>query len=200
MRKLLEQNKENHHCRNRKRRSSISNNSYLCINEEELSEILNERDVLVEEDLTQSVSSLSINSYEGDSLVFETERMRFEQVKETCSTFDILLFKNKSLMSKVQRIFTNSDYDHTALLLKTTSNDLLMLEATSNSGVAIYTFNSLLKIDRSKYFQRYHFVVSIIIESVCVGIRVTRTWLRSHSWRISFARRWVKSTSSTRCI
>lgn len=80
--------------------------------------------------------------------------MFFEQVKETGNTFDILLFKNKSLMSKVQRIFTNSDYDHAALLLKTTSNDLLMLEATSNSGVAIYTFNSLIKIDKSKYFSR----------------------------------------------
>ena len=58
-------------------------------------------------------------------------------------------------MSKVQRIFTNSDYDHTAMLLKTANNELLMLEATSNSGVAIYTFNSLLRIDRSKYFSRY---------------------------------------------
>jgi hypothetical protein len=55
----------------------------------------------------------------------------------------------------MQRIFTNSDYDHTALLLRTASNDLLMLEATSNSGVAIYTFNSLLKIDKGKYFSRY---------------------------------------------
>lgn len=80
--------------------------------------------------------------------------MFFEQVRETCNTFDILLFKNKSLMSKMQRILTNSDYDHTALLLKTASNDLLMLEATSNAGVAIYTYNSLLKIDKNKFFSR----------------------------------------------
>ena len=57
-------------------------------------------------------------------------------------------------MSKMQRILTNSDYDHTAMLLRTANNDLLMLEATSNTGVAIYTFSSLLRIDKSKYFAR----------------------------------------------
>ena len=53
--------------------------------------------------------------------------MLFPQVLQTGNTFDILLFKNKSLMSKMQRIFTNSDYDHTAMLLRTANNDLLML-------------------------------------------------------------------------
>jgi hypothetical protein len=61
-------------------------------------------------------------SYSMDSLGFEVERMDINRLKQVGDTFDILLFKNKSIMSKVQRIFTNSDYDHIAMLLKTTSN------------------------------------------------------------------------------
>lgn len=53
--------------------------------------------------------------------------MFFSQVRDIGNTFDVLLFKNNSLMSKVQRMFTNSDYDHTAMLLRTAANDLLML-------------------------------------------------------------------------
>lgn len=41
-----------------------------------------------------------------------------ERLLEMGDTFDIILFKNKSLISKVQRIFTNSDYDHVAMLLR----------------------------------------------------------------------------------
>jgi len=44
-----------------------------------------------------------------------------------CDNFDIILFKNKNLMSKVQRIFTNSDYDHVAMLLKTADNEIYLL-------------------------------------------------------------------------
>ena len=74
-----------------------------------------------------------------DSLGFEVERMEMRQLIQRADTFDILLFKNRNLMSKVQRIFTNSDYDHVGMLLKTTSQDLFLLEATGNSGVAVYT-------------------------------------------------------------
>ena len=42
-------------------------------------------------------------------------------------TFDILLFKNKTLMSKVQRFFTLSDYDHVAMLIKTSTSNLFLL-------------------------------------------------------------------------
>jgi hypothetical protein len=58
-------------------------------------------------------------------------------------------------MSKMQRFFTNSDFDHVALLMRTIGNQLLMLEATSNAGVAIYSFYSLRKLAKNKHFARY---------------------------------------------
>ncbi len=65
-----------------------------------------------------------------------------------------MLFKNKTIISKVQRIFTNSDYDHVALLLRTSSMQLLMLEATGSAGVGLYTMDSLAKINVRTYFER----------------------------------------------
>lgn len=86
---------------------------------------------------------------------FEVERIPIEKLATIGDNFDILLFKNKNLMSKVQRLFTNSDYDHVAMLLKTGDNEIYLLEASSNVGVAVYTLNSLAKIPRYKYYQRY---------------------------------------------
>ena len=94
------------------------------------------------------------DTYSLDSLGFEVERMPIMKLLETAETFDILLFKNKTIMSKVQRIFTNSDYDHVAMLLKTSSKQIFLLEATSNAGVAIYTLESLLHLKIKKYYIR----------------------------------------------
>ena len=41
-------------------------------------------------------------------------------------------------MSKVQRFFIFSDYDHVAMLVKSGSSHIFLLEATSNVGVSIY--------------------------------------------------------------
>ena len=89
-----------------------------------------------------------------DSYNFTSERMPYNEVFFVGDTFDIILFKNKSIMSKVQRFFTNSDFDHVALLMKTVNNQLLMLESTSNSGVAIYNFFSLRYLVSKKHFDR----------------------------------------------
>lgn len=42
-------------------------------------------------------------------------------------------------MSKVQRLFTNSDYDHVAMILRASNRDVFLLESTSSAGVAIYS-------------------------------------------------------------
>jgi hypothetical protein len=42
-------------------------------------------------------------------------------------------------MSRVQRLFTNSDYDHVAMILRASNQEMFMLESTSNAGVAVYT-------------------------------------------------------------
>ena len=57
-------------------------------------------------------------------------------------------------MSKVQRFFTFSDYDHVAMLIKTSTNNIFLLEATSSAGVAIYALESLLGINVHKYYVR----------------------------------------------
>lgn len=62
-----------------------------------------------------------------DSLGFEIERIPIEKLASMGDNFDILLFKNKNLMSKVQRLFTNSDYDHVAMLLKTGDKEIYLL-------------------------------------------------------------------------
>ena len=52
--------------------------------------------------------------------------MEFNDIFSIADTFDILLFKNKNIMSKFQRFFTNSDFDHVSLIIRTTGNKVLM--------------------------------------------------------------------------
>ena len=59
------------------------------------------------------------------------DRITNRQFKATASTGDILLFSGKNLSAKAQRFVTRSKYDHVALLLRYSSNQLAMLEATS---------------------------------------------------------------------
>jgi len=80
--------------------------------------------------------------------------MEMRELIHKADTFDILVFKNRNLMSKMQRILTNSDYDHVGMLLKTTNQDVFILEATSNSGVAVYTLDTLLSCSIHKYYIR----------------------------------------------
>ena len=69
--------------------------------------------------------------------------MIFKEAKNFLDTFDLILFKGKNMMCKVQRFFTNSDFDHIALVIKTVGSNILLFEATGNVGVAIYSFASV---------------------------------------------------------
>lgn len=53
--------------------------------------------------------------------------MGYKDTLNFLNTFDIILFKGKNIMSKVQRLFTNSDFDHVGLILKTVSGNLILL-------------------------------------------------------------------------
>ena len=48
------------------------------------------------------------------------------------ATGDLLLFKGKTTAAKLQRLFTRSQYDHVALLLRYSNGKLMLLEATSS--------------------------------------------------------------------
>jgi len=52
-------------------------------------------------------------------------------------TGDILLFRSESFAAKLQRSVTRSEYDHVALLLKLSDRNIVLFEATGNSGVAL---------------------------------------------------------------
>lgn len=58
-------------------------------------------------------------------------------------------------MSRMQRFFTNSNYDHVGMILKSSHNELYLFECTSTYGVTVYPMSSFLKIDCKKYYDRY---------------------------------------------
>lgn len=50
---------------------------------------------------------------------------------------DVLLFQSKNFAAGLQRAFTNSNYDHAAMLLKYDDGEVVLFEATGNSGVSL---------------------------------------------------------------
>ena len=64
----------------------------------------------------------------------------FEQVAETG---DILIFKGRELSSKLQRFFTKNEYDHVAIIIKT-SYRLEIYESNGNCGVKLRSWNDYI--------------------------------------------------------
>ena len=62
------------------------------------------------------------------------------EVDEFADSFDILLFKNKSTLSKMQRFLTQSEYDHVAMVVRI-GESRFVLEASGGTGVAISDFS-----------------------------------------------------------
>lgn len=50
---------------------------------------------------------------------------------------DLLLFKNKNLATCMQRLFSNSEYDHIGMIYKYPGGDISFLESTKEAGVSI---------------------------------------------------------------
>ena len=118
---------------------------------------LNNMEINQEREIEEFIMKDQLNSsYSLDSLGLEVERMNIEELYTSGDTFDVLLFKNRTMMSKVQRILTNSDYDHVAMLIKASNNELYILESSSNLGVSVYTLKSLIDLPRKKYYFRYN--------------------------------------------
>jgi hypothetical protein len=84
------------------------------------------------EHISESAGRLTnITSVSRASKFWRWDRISNSQFKATASTGDILLFSGKNLAAKAQRFVTRSKYDHVALILKYSSNQLAILEATS---------------------------------------------------------------------
>ena len=59
---------------------------------------------------------------------------------EEADTGDILLFRSSTYNAMAQRTFTGSYYDHVAFILKFESDQIVLLEATGEKGVALCTW------------------------------------------------------------
>ena len=61
---------------------------------------------------------------------------------QTADTFDILLFRCKSLGGRLQRNFINTKWDHVAMCVKfdTEENEVFIFEATGRLGVHFKRF------------------------------------------------------------
>lgn len=74
--------------------------------------------------------------------------MTEQQFLESADTFDVLLFRCNSKAAKVIRGYTNSEYDHAAMVLRFDSQnaskrkDVYILEATG-SGVTIRKWSQM---------------------------------------------------------
>lgn len=60
------------------------------------------------------------------------------------STGDLLLFRGKGIGARLQRLVTRSYYDHVALLLRYSNGQLMLLEATAGTGVALVPWDEFL--------------------------------------------------------
>jgi hypothetical protein len=47
------------------------------------------------------------------------------------SNLDLILFRSKTISASMQRLITNSDYDHVAMILRTCDDEVYLFEANS---------------------------------------------------------------------
>ena len=66
------------------------------------------------------------------------------QFEEEVETGDLLLFRGKSVLSKMQRAVTRGHYDHVALLIKYPSKKIGLFEVTGVDGVAVLLWDDFI--------------------------------------------------------
>jgi hypothetical protein len=84
---------------------------------------------------------------------------KFDRISEAqfisqATTGDLLLFRAKSVASKLQRMVTKADYDHVALILKYASGRIGLLEATGLDGVNIVMWDTFMRYEWHKLYSR----------------------------------------------
>ena len=76
---------------------------------------------------------------------WKSYQMSEKQFIEQADTFDILLFTCNNVGAKLTRGFSNSEYDHAAMVLKFGSEpqEVFFIEATGNIGVGLKRFSGM---------------------------------------------------------
>lgn len=97
--------------------------------------------------------SLHINASKGRNIIFTVagkkkfwkfNRISDKEFQTVACTGDLLLFRGKDIVSKIQRVVTKSDYDHVAFILKYSSGRIALFEATGTEGVSIVYWEDFL--------------------------------------------------------
>lgn len=70
------------------------------------------------------------------------------------NTGDILLFRSKGVVAKMQRGFTRGDFDHIALIMCFASGKVILLEATDKDGVACLEWDYFIKMNWHTMYSR----------------------------------------------
>ena len=102
--------------------------------------------VSVNEHISASQGRLTnVMSVSRTSKFWRWDRITNGHFRAMAATGDVLLFSGRDLASKAQRFLTRSKYDHVALLLRYSSDQLAILEATSLEGVQVLLWTDFLK-------------------------------------------------------
>lgn len=115
--------------------------------------------------------SLHINSSYGRKTVtavamknrfWKSPRISNDDFQNMACTGDLLLFQGKDVVSKMQRLVTNSKYDHVAIILKYSSGRIALFEATGENGVSIvfwddFTLNQWEKLYSKLVYRKLDF-------------------------------------------
>eukprot|EP00347_Sterkiella_histriomuscorum_P023057 403336117 len=75
------------------------------------------------------------------------ERISENQFQYFVDSGDLLLFKGKSFTSKLNQFAQNSDYDHVGLLLRYSQGNVVLFEATGETGVTLTDWHDFLYND-----------------------------------------------------
>lgn len=81
-----------------------------------------------------------VQSVLAEKRFWRNERISMRSFEDSADTGDLLLFRGKTLSCSLQRSVTRSEYDHVALILRYSSGDLYLFEATGN----MVPFHSLI--------------------------------------------------------
>ncbi|CDW89888.1 ph domain containing protein [Stylonychia lemnae] len=119
-------------------------------------------DAITEDWVNEIKRHISVAGKRPSTCILNTKSMfwRFDTISEQqfinlADTGDILLFRCKQLGSKITRTFTNSHFDHVAMVLKfeTDPDEVYFVESTSNRGVSISRWTMIRKFVGDFYEQ-----------------------------------------------
>ena len=87
--------------------------------------------------------------------VWKFDNITENQFLQDADTGDLLLFKSDTAPSFLTRTFTNSYFDHVAMILKfeNDENEIFLVEATGNYGVSLNKWKNLrVNVGNDKFY------------------------------------------------